>query len=136
MLRLDLFVLALDGDTILYRSNTFVAPPAWYRFDPQEEEPAPTALRTHSPADFSDTLVSRIFATGRDGTRIPINVLHRAGVALDGSNPTLLYAYGGYGVCLAPFFDPGLSVFPDQAIENATVDLIVSGLLVHPALPA
>ena len=33
-------------------------------------------------------------------------------------------------------FDPGLSVFPDQAIENATVDLIVSGLLVHPALPA
>ena len=116
-------VLALDGDTILYRSNTFVAPPAWYRFDPAEEEPALTALRTHSPADFSDTMVSRIFATGRDGTRVPINVMHRAGIALNGSNPTLLYAYGGYGICLAPFFDPGLSVWLEQGGVFAVANL-------------
>ena len=116
-------VLALGGDSVLFRSNTFVSPPAWYRFDPAEEEPEPTALRTQSPADFSGIEVQRVFATAKDGTRVPINLLHRAGLKLDGSNPTLLYGYGGYGINLAPSFMPGRSVWLQQGGVFAVANL-------------
>lgn len=107
-------LLALEGDSVLYCANTFVTPPAWYRFDPAEEEPVATALRTSSPADFSGVEVRRVFATSQDGTRVPMTVLHRAGLALDGNNPTLLYGYGGFGISLAPSFAASRSVWLDQ----------------------
>src|SRR5262249_28553195 len=116
-------VVRLTGDTILFSSNTYVAPPAWYRFDPAEEEPARTALFMTSPADFGDVEVARSFAISRDGTHVPINILYRKGIALDGNNPTLLYAYGGYGISLAPFFDPGLSVWLEQGGVFAVANL-------------
>ena len=107
-------VVCLEGDTILYRSNTYTTPAAWFRFDPEEEEPVRTALFVTSPADFSQVEVLRTMATSKDGTRIPINILRRKGIVLDGSNPTLLYGYGGYGVNETPYFDPGLSVWLQQ----------------------
>jgi len=47
-------------------------------------------LFRRSPADFSDTEVVREFATSKDGTKVPLNILRRKGTKLDGSNPTLL----------------------------------------------
>ena len=46
----------------------------------------------------------RAFATSKDGTKIPVNIIRRRGTRLDGRNPTLLTGYGGYGVTLAPEF--------------------------------
>lgn len=116
-------VIALDSDTILYLSNTFVRPPGWYRFDPAAEEPEATALFTHSPADFGNAVVTRVFATASDGTRVPMSVLHRAGIALDGTNPALLYGYGGFGISLTPRFDPLLSVWLEQGGVFAMANL-------------
>ena len=45
------------------------------------------------------------FATSNDGTRIPVYVTHRKGLTLDGNNPTLLYAYGGFNINLMPDFE-------------------------------
>ncbi|MBA3945563.1 MAG: S9 family peptidase [Herpetosiphonaceae bacterium] len=97
-------VLHLDNDTIVFRSTSFITPPAWYRFDPADEEPVKTALIVTSPADFSDVEVTRAFATSQDGTQVPLNIMHRKGLALDGTNPTILYGYGGYGISLTPTF--------------------------------
>ena len=57
-----------------------------------------------SPVKFDDAEVVREFAISKDGTRVPINIIHRKGLRLDGSNPTLLEGYGGYGVNLTPYF--------------------------------
>lgn len=46
----------------------------------------------------------RGFGVSKDGTRVPINIIRRKGTKLDGSNPTLLYGYGGYGISEQPFF--------------------------------
>jgi prolyl oligopeptidase len=53
---------------------------------------------------FDDTEVVREFAISKDGTRVPLNILRRKGTKLDGSNPTLLYGYGGYSISEKPYF--------------------------------
>jgi prolyl oligopeptidase len=93
------------GERILFRQTSFVAPAAWMLYDPADESVRKTALFNTSPVDFSDIEAVREFATSKDGTRVPVTILHRKGTKLDGSNPTLLYGYGGYGICLRPAFN-------------------------------
>ena len=57
-----------------------------------------------SPVDFSNAKVTRVFATSKDGTKVPLNILSRKDIKLDGRNPTLLYGYGGYGISETPHF--------------------------------
>jgi oligopeptidase B len=46
----------------------------------------------------------RLFATADDGTKVPISIVYRKGIELDGSNPTLIYGYGSYGATMDPYF--------------------------------
>jgi prolyl oligopeptidase len=57
----------------------------------------------------------RDFAISSDGTRVPVNIIRRKGTKLDGSNPTLLYGYGGYGISERPYFlGSGARIWLDQ----------------------
>ena len=58
------------------------------------------------PFDASAYETKQVFFQSKDGTRVPMFVTHRKGVALDGTNPVLLYAYGGFNVNLLPAFSP------------------------------
>jgi len=102
------------GNTVLFLGSSFLHPDHWSRYDPDSGEVRRTALFRKSPADFSDCEVLREFATSRDGTRVPVNIIRRNGTKLDGTNPVLLYAYGGYGVSLSPYFWPRLRVWLDS----------------------
>jgi prolyl oligopeptidase len=55
--------------------------------------------------NFDDIEAVREFATSKDGTKVPLNILRKKGTRLNGQNPTLLYGYGGYGINLTPSFD-------------------------------
>lgn len=107
-------VVALGGGELLYRAQTFLTPPAWFRADGASGAVTRTALAVSSPADFSAFEVVRELAVSRDGTRVPLNVVRRKGTALDGSHPTLLYGYGGYGVNLLPTFRAGRLTWLEQ----------------------
>lgn len=99
------------GDQLLFENESFVEPSAWYRYDPSLRA-APvrktalfqTSPAGFSPATFSDVEVLREVAISKDGTHVPMTILRRKGTKLDGKNPTLLYAYGGYGISQAPNF--------------------------------
>jgi prolyl oligopeptidase len=93
------------GERILFRLSSYVAPSAYMSFDPASRVLKKTALFNTSPVDFSDIEAVREFATSKDGTKVPVNILRRKGTKLDGTNPTLLYAYGGYGHSMRPVFD-------------------------------
>ena len=56
--------------------------------------------------DFGRYETRQVFYTSRDGTRVPLFLVHKRGLTLDGSNPTYLYGYGGFNASLTPGFSP------------------------------
>jgi prolyl oligopeptidase len=96
--------LGTGGDEILLQITSYLDPGAWYRFDPATGKAVRTALAEKGAADFSDAEVVREFAISKDGTKVPLNIIRRKGTKLDGKNPTLLYAYGGYGISMTPAY--------------------------------
>jgi prolyl oligopeptidase len=76
-----------------------------------------------SPADFDDIEVVREFAISKDGTKVPVNILHRKDLKLNGENPTLLYGYGGYGINLTPSFDSTRRIWFDAGGVYAVANL-------------
>lgn len=107
-------LVQMGGDDVLMRVSSYTEPTAWYRFNPETNSMTKTALFKSSPADFSDIEVIREFATSKDGTKVPMNIIRRKGTELNGSNPTILYGYGGYGICMSPGFQPSLRLWFDQ----------------------
>ena len=103
-----------DDDVILFRNSSYTEPSAWYQFDPATWQIQATALYKTSPADFSDIVVKREFATSKDGTLVPVNIIYRTGTELDGSNPTILTGYGGYGISRTPSLSSTLRLWYDQ----------------------
>jgi prolyl oligopeptidase len=101
-------MLALEdpaGAGLLFRAVSYTEPAGWFHCPNGKTEPVKTALQSTSPVSFADIEVRREFATSKDGTKIPLSVLSRKGMKRDGDNPTLLYAYGGYGISMSPNFD-------------------------------
>ena len=97
---------SLHGDDLLYNNESYLAPGAWYLYEASTAKARRTALFQTSPVDFSDTEVVREWAVSKDGTKIPMSVIRRKGIKLDGTSPTLLTGYGGFDISLAPYFDP------------------------------
>jgi prolyl oligopeptidase len=99
-------------DGILFENQSALEPPAWYY---SEGGPVgQTALVRRSPVDFSDCEIVREWAVSKDGTRVPIDVLRKTGTKLDGTNPTLLYGYGGYGISQRPSYSALRRVWIEQ----------------------
>jgi len=93
------------GNELIFGNSSYLKPFAWFTYSPSDKEPRRTALYLTAPVNFDDLEVVREFATSKDGTKVPLNILRKKGIKLDGKNPTLLYAYGGYGLSLSPGFD-------------------------------
>jgi prolyl oligopeptidase len=98
-------MVALEDGSLLFRDQSYTEPAAWFHCANAKNEPVKTALCSASPVSFADIEVTREFASSKDGTKIPLNIIFRKGMKRDGQNPTLLYGYGGYGVSMSPNFD-------------------------------
>jgi prolyl oligopeptidase len=77
-----------------------------YRGDAATGAMADTGWQPPSPVDFSGVEAHEVEAPARDGTLIPLSIIHRKGLALDGSHPTLVTGYGSYGLTIPPAFIP------------------------------
>ncbi|MCP4684547.1 MAG: S9 family peptidase, partial [bacterium] len=101
-------------DHVLLRSRSYLEPSAWYRYEPGSNQLSRTSMYKTSPAEFEDTEVVREWATSKDGTKIPMSIIRRKDIKLEGQNPTILYGYGGYGISLSPSFDATRRLWLDQ----------------------
>jgi prolyl oligopeptidase len=93
------------GDELYLGYVSFVDPSRIYRYAIAGESLALWAA-IESPVSGMSLVTEQIHCTSRDGTRIPLFVIHREGLALDGSHPAILSGYGGFSVSMTPAFDP------------------------------
>jgi prolyl oligopeptidase len=78
-----------------------------YAYDPVKQSVTDTRLQPAGPFDDPRGLESHeVKARSYDGTLVPLSIVHKAGLKLDRSNPTLLMGYGAYGISMDPYFDP------------------------------
>jgi prolyl oligopeptidase len=108
------YIVTLDNDDLLFRSTSYLTPSAYFIYHHESNSISSTPFVSTAPADFSDFEVYREFATSKDGTKIPVNIIHKKGIAHDGSNPTILTGYGGYRISLSPWFDAKLHLWLEQ----------------------
>lgn len=96
-----------DRSETFYSFGSFTEPGTIYRYDLEKDES--TVFRApqvkFDPEDFE---TKQVFVTSKDGTKVPSFIVHKKGITLDGTNPTLLYAYGGFDISLTPRYSPTL----------------------------
>ncbi len=90
-------------DEMFYSFTSFLNPTTIYRFDLKSRRNE--VFRTPKVAfDPSAYETRQVFYTSKDGTRVPMFITAKKGIQLNGNNPTLLYAYGGFNISITPAF--------------------------------
>jgi prolyl oligopeptidase len=91
-----------DKETF-YTFSSFATPPSTYRYDIASGKSTlfRTAKVKFNPDDYE---VKQVFYASKDGTKVPMFISHKKGIKLNGTNPTLLYGYGGFNISLTPGF--------------------------------
>jgi prolyl oligopeptidase len=92
-----------DTETF-YTFSSFATPPTVYRYDliTGQSKVFRQARVKFRPEDYE---VKQVYVTSKDGTKVPMFITAKKGLVLDGSNPTMLYGYGGFNIPLTPVFD-------------------------------
>ncbi len=114
---------AKKQDTNLYYSFTnYLTPGSIYSY---EISTGVSRLYKKPNIDFnSDEYQSKqVFYTSKDGTRVPMIITHKKGIVLDGTNPTILYGYGGFNISLTPSFSITNAVWMEQGGVYAVANL-------------
>ena len=91
-----------DKETF-YSFTSFISPTTVYRYEPSSGK---SSVFKQPKVDFdaSQYETKQVFYNSKDGTRVPMFLTYKKGLKLDGQNPTLLYAYGGFDISLTPSF--------------------------------
>jgi oligopeptidase B len=111
-----------EFDTPVFRISYSSPTTPSQTFDMDLETGTRTLLKTqevpsgHDPADYE---TRRVFATAPDGEQVPVTLLYRKGIALDGSNPALLYGYGAYGMSMPASFSVSVLSLVDRGFVYA-----------------
>jgi len=98
-----------DDKQIFYTFQSFTYPPTIYIYDLATGQSKPFA-RQEAKFNSEDFEVKQVFYKSKDGTRIPMFIVHKRGLILNGKNPTYLTGYGGFNASLLPSFDPSIIV--------------------------
>jgi len=96
-----------DGHEAFFGFESFTVPPTILHYDMRSGETA-VFTQVEAPIDSSSYEVKQVWYTSKDGTRVPMFVVSKKGLKLDGKNPTLLYGYGGFQVSESPAFSRGV----------------------------
>jgi prolyl oligopeptidase len=95
---------AWDGDEAFVHYASYVTPPEVTLIDLRTSAPALPWDRVGAGFSAPGVSVSRMYATSKDGTRVPMFVVQKDGTPRDGTTPTVLYGYGGFNVNQSPAF--------------------------------
>lgn len=111
-----------DDEHTFYTVTSFITPATIYIYNIEKNE---SKIYNPSKIDFhaDEYETKQVFYNSKDGTRIPMFIIHKKGVALDGTSPTLLYGYGGFNISLTPYFSISRLVWLEQGGVVAIANL-------------
>jgi len=102
-----------ENDSAYFTYASFGIPPTVYRCDMSTGKQSVWA-QPKVPVDESKFEVTQVWYPSKDGTKVPMFLVHAKGIKLDGSNPTLLEAYGGFAISSTPFFSSDAVVWAEH----------------------
>lgn len=105
-----------------YTFASFTYPSTIYRYDFKAGK---SQIHKAPKVDFDPTVyeVEQVFYPSKDGTKVPMFLVHKRGLKLDGQNPTLLYGYGGFNASMTPSFSPTRLVWLEMGGVYAIANL-------------
>ena len=108
--------------TVYYSFANYITPATIYAL---EQESGKSTVYEKPKVDFKseDYVSKQVFYTSKDGTKIPMMITHKKGLQLDGKNPTILYAYGGFNISLTPSFSIANAVWMENGGIYAVANL-------------
>lgn len=92
-----------DDAFAFYDFSSFNYPPCIFKYDIATGK-SEVFKKSVPNADLESLETEQVFFTSKDGTKVPMFLVHKKGIKLDGSHPTLLYAYGGFSASSTPFY--------------------------------
>ena len=111
-----------DRETF-FAFSSFTAPGTIYRYDLETGKTAVFRRPEVKGFDPSQFETRQVFYPSKDGTRVPMFITYKKGLKLDGSNPTFLYGYGGFGASVLPAFSPAHVVWMERGGVYAVANL-------------
>jgi len=112
-----------DTPELFYRFTSPLYPATAFRYDPATGKStaiSPPKLKSFDPANYE---TREVFATSKDGTKVPVFVTMKRNLALDGSHPTVLYGYGGFDISTTPTFSPDVLAWIEAGGVYATASM-------------
>ncbi len=111
-----------DDTELFYSFTSFTTPSDIYKYDITTGE---SSLYKRSEVNFnaSDYETKQVFYPSKDGTKIPMFLTYKKGIDLDGTNPCLLYAYGGFNIAIKPSFSASRLALLEQGFVYAVANL-------------
>ncbi len=103
-----------DRPGFIARIESWTTSPLWYAYDPARGTVSDTKLDAPSSVAYAGIVADEVKVPARDGTLVPLSIVHRKDLKRDGNNPTLLYAYGSYGISTQPNFVAGRLAFLER----------------------
>ncbi|GFD91919.1 prolyl endopeptidase [Alteromonas sp. KUL156] len=111
-----------NAETTFYKLTGFTNPGQVYAYDIQSGESS--LFKTiDTGINYDNYETKQIFYTSKDGTKVPMFIVHKKGLKLDGSNKTLLYGYGGFNISLLPRYLVSRMVWVEQGNVLAIANL-------------
>jgi prolyl oligopeptidase len=105
-----------------YAFTSFTYPSTIYKYDTATGA-STVAIRPKIAFDPTPYVTAQVFATSKDGTRIPLFITHRKDIVLDGSTPTIVYGYGGFDISITPYFSSSVAEWLQLGGAYAVVTL-------------
>jgi len=112
-----------DDKYVFYSFTSFNFPPTIYKYDIATRKS--TVFRTVEIPGFKpdNYETKQVFYNSKDGTRVPMFLVYKKGLKLDGDNPTLLYGYGGFNIVTAPSFSSLRLALLEQGVVYASANM-------------
>jgi prolyl oligopeptidase len=112
-----------DSPFVFYTFNSLSVPPTIYRYDIATRASSVFRAPRVPGYDASQFETKQVFYPSKDGTKIPMFLVYRKGLKLDGNNPTLLYGYGGFNIVVTPTFSAARIALLEHGFVYASANL-------------